>query len=167
MTKILSVFLSLFFLVGCGYKPSSYYLKQEIGKKVFVNLDINIDNASNSVLIKDAMNEMLVSRFGSKLVYTKDEADTVLNLALGSVSLSQIQYDQQGYVKVYRTTVSINANYKTDGKKRVLTLSDYYDFSVDEEAVISDSKKEEAVKIAARKALEKILSKIAIQSFQK
>lgn len=165
MKKLLLIFISLFLLAGCGYKPSSYYVKQEIADTVFVNLNVNIDNASNSVLIKDAMNEMVVSRFGSKLVSTKTQAKTIINLSLSSVSISEIQYDVQGYVKVYRASVTINVNYKTAGISRNITVSDYYDFSVDSEATVSDAKKEEAIKIAASKALEEVLSKIAIQSF--
>ena len=157
-----------FLFIGCsGYKPSSYYTKQEISDKVFVHLDINIDNASNSVLIKDAMNEMVVSRFHSSLVSSRDEADTIINISLGSVGVSEIQYDRVGYIKIYRATVSIKVNYKTNKITRNISVSDYYDFSVDSDAVVSDSKRQEAIKIAASKALEEVLSKIAIQTFKK
>lgn len=168
MRKLLLIFVVSFIFVGCaGYKPSSYYTKKEIGGKVFVNLNINIDNASNSVVIKDAMNEMIVSRFGSTLVDSKDDANTIINLSLGSVGLSAIQYDSQGYVSIYRASVSLNVKYKANGFTKSLTLSDYYDFAVDSsDASVSDTAKEEAIKIAASKALEEILSKIAIQTFK-
>lgn len=167
MKKLLLIFIAAFFLVGCGYKPSSYYVKKEIADTVYVDLNVNIDNASNSVLIKDAMNEMVVSRFGSKLVSNKADAKTIINLSLSSVSISEIQYDVQGYVKVYRASVGIKVTYKTDGNLRTISVSDYYDFSVDSEATVSDAKKEEAIRIAASKALEEVLSKIAIQTFKK
>lgn len=169
MKRLLLIFVISFVFVGCaGYKPSSYYTKQEIGKKVFVKLNINIDNALNSVVIKDVMNEMIVNRFGSSLVETKDNADTVINLSLGSVGLSAIQYDSNsGYVSIYRASVSLKVNYKANGFTRNFTISDYYDFAVDpSSASVSDTAREEAIKIAASKALEEILSKIAIQTFK-
>ncbi|MBT3281281.1 MAG: hypothetical protein HOH31_01645 [Campylobacteraceae bacterium] len=167
MNKLILIILSIFVFSGCaGYKPSSYYTKQEISKKVFVKLNINISNAQNSVLIKDAMNEMIVGRFGSKLVNNENEAQTVINLSLGSVSLSAIQYDSNGYVSVYRASISIKVNYKANGFIRNITVSDYYDFAVESDATISDTKKDEAIRIAASKALEDVLSKIAIQTFK-
>jgi hypothetical protein len=167
MNKLILIILSLYIFSGCaGYKPSSYYVKQEISKTVFVNLNVNISNSVNSVLVKDAMNEMIVNRFGSKLVDLPSQAQTILNISLDSVNLSPIQYDTQGYVNTYRATVSIEVNYNQNGFNRNITVGNYYDFAVDPNAIISDSKKEEAVKIASSKALEDLLSKIAIQSFK-
>jgi hypothetical protein len=167
MKKLVLIIFSLFVFSACaGYKPSSYYTKQEISDTVFVKLNVNINNLASSVLIKDAMNEMIVGRFGSKLANSEDEAHTIMYVTLSSVSLSAIQYDSKGYINTYRASVSIKVNYKSNGFSKDLTVSNYYDFAVDTNAIISDAKKEEAVRIAASKALEDILSKIAIQTFK-
>ena len=63
MIKNIFLFLIVVFFIGCGYKPSSYYSKNEIGGFVYVNVAIDINNAQNSVLIKDAMNEMVINQF--------------------------------------------------------------------------------------------------------
>ena len=156
MKQIIFIII-LFLFIGCsGYKPSSHYVSQEIGTKVFVNMEINIDNAENSTLIKDAMNEMLVSKLNSELVSNKNEADTVMNVILKSVSISKLQYSNTGYVEIYRVGVTIEVKYKINKITRKISVSDYYDFSVDTDAIISDSKKHEAIKIAALKALSEI-----------
>jgi hypothetical protein len=167
MNRLILIITMIFIFGGCaGYKPSSYYTKKEISNNVFVKLNVNISNISNSVLIKDAMNEMVVGRFGSKLAKSEDEAQTIMNITLSSVKLSAIQYDSNGYVNTYRAEVTIKVNYKANGVARDLNVSNYYDFAVDDNAIISDAKKEEAVRIAASKALEDLLSKIAILTFK-
>jgi hypothetical protein len=117
------------------------------------------------VLVKDALNEMIVARFGSKLVSNKEDAQTIINISLSN-ALSALQYDKDGYVNIYRVSVKIKVSYKVDKTTRKISVSDYYDFAVDKNAIISDTKKEEAVKIASSKAMESILSKIAVQTFK-
>lgn len=53
--------------------------------------------------------EMLISRFGTKLVYNKEIADTILNLKLNKVSMNVLQYDAQGYEKLYQALVNIKS----------------------------------------------------------
>ena len=162
------VFVVLF-IGGCGYKPTSYYAKHEIKGKVFVNLSVNIDNATNSVLIKDAVNEMVINQFGATLTSDKQKADTIVDVSLGKVSYNALQDDNQGYAKLYRTTVSIKLDYihKDDNNSRKsLSVSGTYDYSVDNDSLITDAKKQESVKIAATKALGEIFSKVAIQTFK-
>ena len=161
--------LLLFVTTGCGYKPTSHYAKNEINGNVYVILKVDINNATNSVLAKDAVNEMVVNEFGASLTNEKANADTIVNVTLGSVSYTTLQSDNRGFSKLYRTTVSISLIYK-DVKTNVqkhLSVSDSYDYAVDEDSTISEAKKLESVKIASTKALNKIFSKIAVQSFRK
>lgn len=165
--KVLVSSLFLFLLAGCGYKPSSHYAKERIKGNVFVDIDVSIEDPKNSVLIKDAMSEMLVSRFGAKLVYNKEIADTVLNLKLNAISMQVLQYDAQGYEKLYQAVVSIKVDYITDEHKGSVTVSGNYDFSVDGQDEISEAKRFEAIKNASSKALEEVISKVAMESFRK
>jgi hypothetical protein len=74
----------------------------------------------------------------------------------------------QGYAKVYRQTVKIKIDYhKLNGKIKSFTLSNYYDYTVDSDSSITQTKKDEAIKIATTKALSDIFSKIAVDSFRK
>ena len=154
---------------GCGYKPTSHYAKNEISGKIFVKLNVNIDNATNSVLVKDAVNEMVVNQFGASLTNNKNKADTIINVSLSSVDFVTLQSDNQGYAQLYRTTVGINLNYlnKDLNQTKFLSVSGSYDYSVDADSVITDAKKDESIKVASQKALTEIFSKIAVQSFKK
>ncbi len=163
---VLAVLIGLVF-VSCGYKPGSTYAKNEIKGKVFVDLKVNIEDPKNSVLIKDAMNELLVHKLDSKLVSKKELADTIVIVSLNSTSFGALQYDNDGYVKLYKATSSVSVNYSNDDISRSFSVSGTYDFSIDSGGTISDTKRFEAIKIASTKALDEVISKIAILSFKK
>ncbi len=169
--KLYTIFFVLsILLTGCGYKPSSYYAKNEIVGKVFVESKINIGSSENSIIIKDVMNEMIINRFNGTLVDTLGEADTVVIVTLLRASNSAISTDDEGYANAYRMTVSINVQYKKTKSTedyKLISASNYYDYSVDVDSIITDRKKEEAKKLASINALSDIFSKIAVKSFQK
>lgn len=163
---VLLVFSSLF-MTGCGYKPTSYYAKKSISGKVYVDVKIDINNAQNSVLIKDAMNEMIINQFNATITNKKANADTVVVVSLSKVTHTAIASDNDGYAKTYRTTVIILFNYKKRNSPNVsIKVSNYYDYSVDADSTLTTQKKQEAVKIAATKALSDIFSKIAITTLK-
>ena len=55
---------------------------------------------------------------------------------------------------------------KVNEKVKTITVSDYYDYSVEDDSIISDQKKKIAVKIASTKALSNIFSRIAVQNMK-
>jgi len=167
LKSFLYLFLTVFIFIGCGYKPASSYAKTAIEGDVYVDLKIDINNSQNSVLVKDAMNEMILNQFSASLTNNKEEADTYVLVSLSGVSHRSISSDDDGYTKSYRTTVSINVSYnKVNEEIKSLSVSDYYDYTVDSDSIITDQKKKVAVKIASTKALSNIFSKIAVQSMQ-
>lgn len=159
----------LLILTGCGYKPSSYYAKKEITGKVYVDATIDIENAQNSVLIKDMMNNMVINQFETKLAKDKADAESFMKIELSSVSHTALTTDlETAFAKTYRTTVNITVSYYKKGmKSKVITVSNYYDYNVESESTVSDEKKQEAVRIASKQALDDVFSKIAIGSFKK
>lgn len=167
MFKKASLLIFLLLFVGCGYKPTSHYAKQKIKGNVFVDMFISIKDPKNSVIIKDAMSEILVSRFDAKLVHDKKLADTTLFLRLNSVSMQVLQYDAQGYEQLYRATVSIDVSYASSSEKGSVKVTGSYDFAVDGQNDISEAKRFEAIKNASSKALEEVISKLAINTFKK
>ncbi len=169
LLTLLTITYSQLFMTGCGYKPTSHYANNEISGKVYVNLNIDINNAINSVLVKDSVNDMIINQFGAALTYDKNKADTIVDVSLGSVSFSSLQSDNEGYAKLYRTTISVNLTYhniKSDVKKS-LNVSGNYDYAIDSDSLITDAKKTESVSIAVQKALDEVFSHIAVQSFKK
>ncbi len=161
------LFIYLFMITGCGYKPTSYYAKNTISGDVYVDVKIDINNAQNSVLIKDAMNEMVINQFDATLTNDKVKADTIVTVSLSSVSHTAISSDNKGYAQTYRTTVSITVNYEKQNSTNVsIKVSNYYDYTIEDDSTLTEQKKQEAVKIAATKALSDIFSKIAISTLK-
>jgi len=161
--------LTAVILTGCGYKPSSHYAKKELSGKVFVKLFIDLKDPRNAVLIKDSINQLIVQKLESKLVYDEALADTVMSVKINSVSMKELQYDEAGYNKLYRATVSVGVSYvrKADNKRASFSVSGENDFSIDDGTTITDTKRFEAIKNASDDALNEVLSQIAVQSFRK
>jgi len=171
--KLKSFLVSLFiihyslFISGCGYKPASYYAKKEINGLVYTNIDINIDSTANSVLLKDTMNNMVLTQLGSELTDDKAKADTIVDLNLSNVSHSALTSDDEGYARTYRAKVSIIVKYtKKDAKTKNFSVSDYYDYNVASDVTLSEQIKDNAVQEAVKKALQELLSKSAVSNFK-
>ena len=154
------------FISGCGYKPSSYYAKQALGTKIYAEVTISRQDPRNSVLVKDAVNEAIVSRFSGKLV-AREQADTILHVKIQSISFSPTVYDTYGYVIAYKTTVVLAMDYEDENKKvEKLTATGEYDFSISANSVISDTNRFEAIRYSASDALDEFVSKIAIKGLR-
>ena len=113
------------------------------------------------------LNEIIVGRFDNNLVSQKSLADTVMVVELNSVGTQELQKDEDGYVNLYRTTVSISVSYNGPGAEGKVSVSGRYDFSVDDGSTISDTKRFKAIKTASSKAMEEVISKLAIETFKK
>ena len=167
MKQLFLGFLIAAFISGCSYKPSSYYAKQALGNKIYAEVTISRQDPKNSVLIKDAVNEAIVSRFSGKLT-VKEQADSVLHVKIQSISFSPTVYDRYGYVIAYKATVILAMDYESNVTKKVekLTASGEYDFSIEANSVISDTNRFEAIRYAATDALNEFVSKIAIKGLR-
>ena len=165
----LFTFTILFSITACGYKPSTYYAKEEISGKVFVNVLINLEDPKNSVLIKDAINQLLIQKLDVDMVSSESLADTIMYIDVNRVSMQELQYDDLGYNKLYRALVSINVSYSKKGekKKKSFIVDGEHNFSVDNGTTINSNQRYDAIKKASDKALEEVLSKIAVGSFKK
>lgn len=162
----LGMLLCLFMLGGCGYKPTAHYAREVLGQKIYAEVIISRKDPRNSVLIKDAINEAIVSRFGAKIV-NKEEADTVLKISIGSVNFSPTVYDQYGYVIAYKALVKLAISYQyANGKLEKMTTEGEYDFSIEANSVISDTSRFNAIKYSSLDAIDEFVSKIAIKGLQ-
>lgn len=162
----LGFLVGIFLLSGCGYKPTARYAKEILGQKIYAEVTISRQDPRNSVLIKDAVNEAVVSRFGAKLT-AKELADTTLHISISSISFSPTVYDKYGYVIAYKTTVTLLTKYQgVDKKPEQFTTSGEYDFSIAANSVISDSSRFDAIKYASSDAIDEFVSKIAIKGLR-
>ena len=166
---VLFIFTSSFSFIGCGYKPSTQVAKEEISGKVFVKVSINLEDPKNSVLVKDTINQLLIQKLDAQLVNDESIADTVMNLVINSVSLQTLQYDKTGSNKLYRALININVSYlkKSENKRKSFVIDGEDNFSVENGSSINETERYKAIKSASDKALDEILSKIAISSYKK
>ncbi len=165
---VFSFLLISVFLTGCGYRPSSYYTKKVLGNKIYAKVSIDINDPENSVLIKDAINEAIVTKFGANITDDKAYADSILLVKFKSTNFEPIAYDKDGYVVSYKAKVVLGITY-TDkyGKTGSFDVEGSYDFPIEANSVISDSKRFEAIKFASYKAISEFVSKIAIKGIEK
>ena len=158
---------TIFIFNGCGYKPTSSYASKALSSDVFIEVPIDIKNARNSVLIKDALIELVINKFKLRTTTNKSFANSFIKAKLVSVSHKELQSDISGYAKVYRETVTVEVIYnKINKDSKKITVSNYFDFIVNSDSTITQSKKDEAIKIAINKALSEVFSKIAINSYK-
>lgn len=155
-------FISFFIFSGCGYKPMTAYTKRVFTDKVYTEVEVYLRDPENAVLVKDAMNEAVVSRFGAKIT-KKEDATTRLWIRFKSVSFSPIQYDANGYAVYYRANVNLTVRYESPKKKGSESVLGFYDFPIEPNAVISDAKRFEAIRFGAQKALDAFISRMAMR----
>lgn len=161
MKKLLSVVLLAFLLGGCGYKSITHYSKKAIGEKVYAKVEMLRSDPENTVLIKDAVNEAIVTKLRGKLV-SEEQADTKMFISVSNVALSAIQYDQNGYVILYRTNVTLDTTVVRGSTSRRFTTYGSYDFPIEPNTTVSDSKRFESIKNGAVKAIDMLISQISI-----
>jgi hypothetical protein len=160
--RISLIFLLFTLFFGCGYKPSSIYTKEILGKGVFVDIFIDNKEPENAVLIKDAINEAVVNRMRSRVVSSK-EASSKLYVKLKSISFIPIQYNRDGYIVRYRVKTKLSIDYSlSNSKSGNMEVFGDYDFIIEPNSSISDAKRFEAIKISSYKALDDFVSRIAI-----
>jgi hypothetical protein len=156
----LSFLLLALSFVGCGYKPSTQYTHPILGDKIETSVSISITNPTDSIFLKDALNEAVLSVFNAKV--TNNDADSQISLKVSSAGVSPLDYDKNGYAILYRANASITAYVKdVNGTTSSYSGSGSYDFSVESESVVTDEVKHNAIKEAFLKALQMIEFKIA------
>lgn len=151
-------------LLGCSYKPTLTYTKRSLGESIYAQVKINIEDPENSVLIKDAVNEAIIEKFGARLVSKKIDSKSQIYADLTSVSLSPIQYDNKGYAVAYKARANIRFRYfSQNGQEGKISTSGSYDFPIEANSIISDTKRFEAIKFASYRAISEFVSEVTVK----
>ena len=156
MTLLTSLFL------GCGYHPSSKEAKKVLGDTVSTTVYISITDPENTVVLKDALDEAVIRRFQTNLRH-KNRAKTHLRIELTSVGFSALQYDSNGYVISYRTTINLKVIRQTKNFSKSYKAVGNYDFTIDPNAIITDQQRFEAIANSATKALDSFVAQVAAE----
>jgi hypothetical protein len=147
-------------LSGCGYQPSSKEAKKVMGDTVSTKVIISMTDPENTVLLKDALDEAVIRRFQTNLRHSR-EAKTHLEISLRNVSFGALQYDSNGYVISYRTTINLGIKRITKDFTKNYNAVGNYDFTINPNAIITDQQRFEAIANSATKALDSFVAQVA------
>lgn len=157
-------FLSFVVIVtACGFKPTSVYTKKVLGDRIYVKVETSLQDPENSVLIRDALNEAVINKFKARLSQEADATATLFT-TLKRVDFQPIEFDKNGYVIAYKTNVLLQTRFwdRLHKVHTVETTGDF-DFNIESNSVISDTKRFNAIKEAAQKSIDAFISKISVQ----
>ena len=147
----ISVLVFVFFgILACGYKPSAKFSREVVGNKISTDVVISAQDPENTVIIKDAVDEAIVKVFHASLT-SRTSSQTHLQLSISDPLYSPIQYNDDGYVIAYRTTVTLTIVKYHNGLSKNYTAKGTYDFSIQPNAIISDQERFEAIKFSSEK----------------
>lgn len=147
---------------GCGYKPSSHYAKRVMGETVSTEVVISMEDPENTVIIKDAIDAAVIMRFKSSL-RDRGSAQSHLRIAFKGVSFSPLQYDENGYVIAYRTTIRLGITRRSGTESKTYNVRGTYDFSIQAQAIISDQARFEAIRFGSAKAIDSFIAMVAAE----
>ncbi|MCR4942278.1 MAG: penicillin-binding protein [Campylobacter sp.] len=173
MKYFLTAFL-LFFFTACGYRPISKVANSVLDDRIYVDVIISKTEPKNSVLIKDAVKEGVVSRLNRSLS-DKKHANTFINASISSLSYEATVYDEYGYVSSYKAVLRLNFKTKfKDGKVIDIPCTGEYDFSVSRrikdtryaDSILSDTERFEAIREASKEAFDEYISILAIKGYK-
>jgi len=162
MKPFAAAVLLLVLMAGCGYQPASHYAKNVVGESVSTEVVISMEDPQNSVIIKDAVDTAVITKFRTALV-PKNSSMTHLKIAVASVDFIPLQYDINGYIITYRTTVTMSILRTTEGKSASYATRGNYDFAIEPNAIITDQARFEAIDQGAQKALDAFIAQLAAE----
>ncbi len=160
-TLTLNTFL-LTLLSGCGYLPSSKEARKVVGETVSTEIIISMTDPENTVLLKDALDQAVIRRFQTNLRHSK-AAKTHLKIELKSVGFSPLQYDSNGYIVSYRTTINLGIKRTKENFTKSYSAKGNFDFTINPNAIITDQQRFEAIANSAAKALDSFVAQVAAE----
>ncbi|MDQ7045488.1 MAG: hypothetical protein Q9M32_06210 [Sulfurimonas sp.] len=162
MRNILIILIMLL-LTGCGYTPSAKHSRAVVGEKISTSIVISMVDPENTVIIKDGVDAAVIEVFHASLV-SKVESTTHLTLTLSNPSYAPIQYDADGFVVSYRTTINLGITRSTQGEdSKNYNARGTYDFSIRANAIISDKQRFDAIKFSASKAIKSFVAQVSAE----
>lgn len=154
----------LFMMGGCGYKPSSHYIKNVFDDTVYVDVIVSHAEPENAVYVKDALHNMVIARFGGKVV-PKAQAESVITASYNGTSFTPISYDSNGYITRYRADVRVKFDIKTTKSKKNLrrSIKGIVEENISASSTLSSNLRIEAIRTGMARALDQFLAYVASQ----
>jgi len=154
--------LIVLMMAGCGYSPASHYAQKVVGESVSTEVVISMEDPQNTVIIKDAVDTAVITKFRTSLV-SRELSKTHLKFAITSVGMTPLRYDINGYVITYRTTVAMGIERISIEDRARYNVSGVYDFDIEPNAIVSDQARFEAIRQGAQKGIDIFVAQVAAQ----
>ena len=162
MRVLAGCIIAVMMFTGCGYVSAAHYAQSVVGESVSTEVLISMEDPQNTVIIKDAVDTAVITRFRTSLT-SKNASQTHLKIYIASVGFSPLRYDTNGYVITYRTTVSMHIDRMRSDKVHGYNTSGMYDFDIEPNAIISDRARFNAISLGAQKAIDAFVAQIAAE----
>ncbi len=137
-----------------------------MGETVSTEIIISMTDPENTVVLKDALDEAVIRRFQTNLRH-RNSAETHLKISLNNVGFSALQYDENGYIVSYRTTINLAVIRITDNFSKHYSAVGNYDFTISPNAIITDQQRFDAIANSATKALDSFVAQVAAEGTRK
>ncbi len=160
--KVLLLTLVLSLFSACGYKPSAKYSREVVGERISTSITISAQDPENTVIIKDAVDSAIIEVFHGSLT-SKNYSDTHLNIGISPPRYTPVQYNNDGFVIAYRTTITLVINRETSGVKKRYSTTGTYDFTIVPNAVITDQERFIAIRESSAKAISAFVAKVSAE----
>lgn len=147
---------------ACGYKPSAKFSRQVVGQKISTSVAISSVDPENTVIIKDAVDAAVIEVFHASLT-SRELSQTHLELRLMNPSYSPIQYDADGFIVAYRTTVNIKIKRIINKVSKNYIARGTYDFSIMPNAIITDKDRFIAIRESSAKAIKSFVAQVSAE----
>ena len=159
-TLLLSLVLVLF--SACGYRPSAKFARGIVGEKISTSVRISAQDPENTVIIKDAVDSAIIESFHASLV-ERSQSESHLDLSISKPTYTPVQYDANGYIVGYRTTIVLNIIRYHNGLSKKYFARGTYDFTIVANAVITDLERFEAIRNSSSKAIKSFIAQVSAE----
>jgi len=156
------IILVTLLLSACGYRPNAKFSRSIVGEKISTSVIISAQDPQNTVIIKDAVDSAIIESFHASLV-SRAHSQSHLELSIGKPKYSPLQYDENGYIVSYRTTIILNILRYHNGLSKRYSARGTYDFSIVANAVITDLQRFEAIKSSSAKAIKAFVAQVSAE----
>jgi hypothetical protein len=161
LIKILAVIASVV-LIGCGYKPTSTYIKKSIGELVYVKTIIDLQNPENSIIAKDVLIESIIRQTHATITDSPNNATAQIFIRFKRVEFTSIQKDNDGYDVTFQTKVTLVVKVKKNDKIDIYEIAGMDIYEIEPRSITAQINKQDSIKNASAKAINEFLSKVGL-----
>ncbi|MBD3807677.1 MAG: hypothetical protein IE880_03050 [Epsilonproteobacteria bacterium] len=109
--KLLFLGAALSLFAGCGYQPSSHYVKNVFDESIYVEVKVDPSEPENAPYLTDELRKIIIQRFNGKAASQEKAQNSIIATYKGTQFIP-IAYDKAGYITRYATIVKVEFDLK-------------------------------------------------------